>query len=253
MEILKKNEVWDDSTDTFAHTIIIFRKNDEVYRATIQQRLLPNDEVDIQQIKGNLISSEHIQPHIQPSILPAITLLKDPLLIAQSFVKQPNLLFCGNLNIQQLVLQEVQVYEALKPFPHPNIVQYRGCVVTANRISGICLKRLELTLVQRIQALDQPINSRACLMGIESGIQHLHRHGLIHCDINPSNIMFERKNDTPIIIDFDSCRRRGDLLGEKRGTYEFTDPTVSHASDRLDFMGLEKINEWLENKKIKDS
>ena len=44
---------------------------------------------------------------------------------------------------------------------------------------------------------------------VESGIRHLHSLGLIHNDINPSNIMLD--GEIPI-IDFGSCQREGESL-----------------------------------------
>lgn len=48
------------------------------------------------------------------------------------------------------------------------------------------------------------------LEGIEKGIRHLHRLGIIH-DINPSHIML--KGNVPVIIDFGYCQREGESLG----------------------------------------
>ena len=44
----------------------------------------------------------------------------------------------------------------------------------------------------------------------QNGLDHLHNLGLNHNDINPANIMLD-KEDVPIIIDFNSCQREGDL------------------------------------------
>lgn len=48
------------------------------------------------------------------------------------------------------------------------------------------------------------------LAGIERGIKHLHSLGLVHTDVNPSNIMLDW--DEAVIIDFGSCRRVGESL-----------------------------------------
>jgi len=42
------------------------------------------------------------------------------------------------------------------------------------------------------------------LEGIASGVGHMHSLGLIHNDIDPSNIMIT-EDDSPVVIDFDSC------------------------------------------------
>lgn len=59
-----------------------------------------------------------------------------------------------------------------------------------------------------------PFDKDLCLQGIESGIRHMHSLGLVHNDINPSNIMIDSA-DRPVIIDFDSCKQEGEKLGVK--------------------------------------
>ncbi|KAF2195698.1 hypothetical protein K469DRAFT_758471 [Zopfia rhizophila CBS 207.26] len=53
----------------------------------------------------------------------------------------------------------------------------------------------------------RPFNRALCLRSIRIGIEHLHSLGVIHCDINPTNILF-RGNDF-VIGDFDSCKPEG--------------------------------------------
>jgi serine/threonine protein kinase len=62
------------------------------------------------------------------------------------------------------------------------------------------------------------------------GIQHLHSLGLIYCDINPTNILMN--GGTPIIGDFDSCRREGEKLGFKAGTRGWTCRRLSNQRDQ---------------------
>jgi hypothetical protein len=58
--------------------------------------------------------------------------------------------------------------------------------------------------------------------------------------MNPSNIMFKADNDTPIIIDFDSCGREGEK-SVKAGTMDWSDNTFDVANPKNDFYGLKKI------------
>ena len=78
-----------------------------------------------------------------------------------------------------------------------------------SRITGLCFKRYERTLFEKMEETNGSFDRRLCLKSIRSGIEHLHRHGYCHNDINSSNIMFD-VNDTPIVIDFDSCRPEGE-------------------------------------------
>ncbi|SJL04266.1 uncharacterized protein ARMOST_07627 [Armillaria ostoyae] len=48
-------------------------------------------------------------------------------------------------------------------------------------------------------------------LSLDQGIKHIHGLGLIHNDINPNNIMLDA-DGTLVIIDFDSCRRAGELM-----------------------------------------
>ena len=71
-------------------------------------------------------------------------------------------------------------------------------------------------------------NRDACLHGVEISIRHLHSLGLIHNDINPSNVMIDEDTDKDesIIIYFDSCRPVGESLEEVGRTFEWCDESV---------------------------
>jgi hypothetical protein len=53
-----------------------------------------------------------------------------------------------------------------------------------------------------------------------------------------------KPDDTPVIIDFDSCRRDGDKL-LKGGTWGWTNENVEYASPKNDYDGLKIIYEAL--------
>ena len=67
--------------------------------------------------------------------------------------------------------------------------------------------------------------------------------GLIHCDINPANIVMD--GDTPVIVDFDSCQRNGEKLGIKGGTLNWTREDFEFARPENDEYGLAKIRDFL--------
>jgi serine/threonine protein kinase len=83
------------------------------------------------------------------------------------------------------------------------------------------------------------------LAGVESGIRHLHALGLVHNDINPSNIMLD--GDEGIIIDFGSCRRVGESVEDAGRTYEWYDESVKTAHPQNDLDALEEIRIWLDD------
>jgi serine/threonine protein kinase len=83
-----------------------------------------------------------------------------------------------------------------------------------------------------------------CLDGILAGIRHLHSLGIIYNDITPANIIFE-EDDTPVIIDFDSCRKVGDLLHGTKRTHGWHDPHIQTALEKNDLDAFGELQTWL--------
>lgn len=48
---------------------------------------------------------------------------------------------------------------------------------------------------------------------VERGVHHLHALGLVHGDVNPSDIMEDKSCNRAVLADFDSCRPVGERLG----------------------------------------
>jgi serine/threonine protein kinase len=86
----------------------------------------------------------------------------------------------------------------------------------------------------------------ASLDGIFQGIKHLHSLGLVHNDINPTNILFDEYG-TPVLIDFDSCRKVGESLRdtETKRTHQWHDPKTDTASEKNDLGAFEELKIWL--------
>jgi len=76
-----------------------------------------------------------------------------------------------------------------------------------------------MNLSESVTKGPRPFDTDLFLQGIQKGVQHFSL-GLIHCDLNPTNILINR--DTSVIGDFDSCRREGEKLGFKAGTRGWT-------------------------------
>ncbi|WDK16863.1 serine/threonine-protein kinase [Colletotrichum graminicola] len=79
---------------------------------------------------------------------------------------------------------------------------------------------------------------------IEDGIKHLHSLGLVHNDLNPSNILIN--GCTWVIIDFGSCRYKGERLDSVGRTYECFDEAVHSSRPQNDLDALREIRNWLE-------
>lgn len=225
MEVLETAESFEevDEEYKFSQTLIVYRMDNRIYHALSQARYSAT-KVNIECL------TDKIQVPIaayQPLFPPNLTRAPDPLPV-DSYVKRPRLISYDRLrnssrptHIADQVLKEAEVCEILQRHPHPNIAKYLGCEVHNGRITGICFVKYPETLMQRVNPrghmkrayrhYSQTLADRDSILdGIESGIHHLHSLGLIHNDINPSNIMLN--GNTPVIIDFNSCRPTGESL-----------------------------------------
>jgi len=126
----------------------------------------------------------------------------------------------------------------LRLYPHPNIAQYLGIVVKDGRIRGICFAEYSRTLSQMLKD-GTSFQRDVVLGGIKAGIQHMHGLGLVHNDLHLSNIMMD--GDTPIVIDFDSCKQEGDKLGSKAGNFGRTVDGEDFARRDNDLYSLSEI------------
>lgn len=80
---------------------------------------------------------------------------------------------------------------------------------------------------RKLRSTRQLTEDYSCVLaGIEGGIKHLRSLGLVHNDINPSNIMID--DHRAIIIDFGSCRSVGESLKDVGRPYEWYDEKVQH-------------------------
>ncbi|KAF7596040.1 hypothetical protein BBP40_003820 [Aspergillus hancockii] len=123
----------------------------------------------------------------------------------------------------------------------------------------MCFKRYKVTLLERLnprylnkkafrgsgrELVDD--NIRASIGGIWEGIKHMHSLGLAQSDINPANIMFD-EHDTPVLIDFDSCRRAAEQLRhtQAKRTHQWHDHNVDIASKKNDIDAFQEMKIWL--------
>lgn len=246
----------------YAHTLIVYRVGDDVYHAITKSRGRFAAEVKLEELSNVvLIPTTSYCPLFPPNYTRAPDALP-----ANCYIKRPHLLSYDRIHdtpnassISERVLKEAEVCEILKLHPHPSIAQYLGCQVCNGRITGICFSKYSDTLMHRVnpksrmkrafiydgRALKNPDD---CLYGVERGLRHLHSLGLVHNDINPSNIMIDEdtdEEDTPVIIDFDSCRPVGESLEGVGRTFEWYDERVQRSLPSNDLDALDEIREWL--------
>ncbi|KAK4121852.1 hypothetical protein N657DRAFT_682351 [Parathielavia appendiculata] len=103
-----------------------------------------------------------------------------------------------------LMLHELDICECLAKHPHPNVAKYLERLVEDGRMTALCFRRYARTLQETVSSSEQ-VDTQACPRGIQEGIKHLHQLGLVHNDLNPSNVMMHSHGSNPVIIDFDSC------------------------------------------------
>jgi len=116
-------------------------------------------------------------------------------------------------------------------------------VVDEGRITGLCFVKYDMTLSQRVSKASHPFNAGYFFQCIQEGIRHLHSLDLIHCYLNPTNILMW--GETAVIGDFDSCRKKGEKLGLKAGTIGWTSDKFKYALPENDQYGLSLIEEFL--------
>ncbi|KAG6092721.1 hypothetical protein E4U30_005092 [Claviceps sp. LM220 group G6] len=225
MEVLKYTTFWveKDGEDKFDFTKIIIRgPNRDFYYAISQDRFGDSSEINLDNLDKIPIHTDSIWPRYSDRFLRASSPVPED-------SKETNLFFyveClegkEEMSHSDLVLHEIEAYELLRRHPHPNIVEYRGCIVSDDRIPGICLAKYEMTLRQRMK-VSTPFDKDRCLEGIERGIRHLHSLGIVHNDLKPDNVMLDEL-DRPVIIDFDSWGREGQKFapGMKKSTLEWS-------------------------------
>ncbi|KAI1735315.1 kinase-like domain-containing protein [Xylaria scruposa] len=228
----------DYSDYVYHHSQVILRgPNDEYFYAKYPERL-ERHEIDIKKLNIVRIPPEHIWPLADPKFTQA----PEPL-PATCYHKIPELLAYQNPEddhdfLPRTILNEAEACELLRKHPHPNIARYLGCVVRDGRIKGLGFEKYPVTLDKLLED-GTPFDKDRCMRGVEAGVQHMHDLGLVHNDLNPTNIMIDGGN--PVIIDFDSCKPEGEEL-MKGGTCEWsTDET--HSKRTNDYYSLSKIRE----------
>jgi len=223
----------------FSHTKYILREGNQYYYAITSGRCPATFNVGLHEPDIAPIPASQIWPSFPKQFRRA----PEPL-PRDCFVKRPSLLYYGDTekdsnDVGSLLLNEAEVCEILGASPNPNIAQYLGCLVEDDRIVGLCFVKYGMNLTERVTKDSRPFDADLILRGIQEGIQHLHSLGLIHCDLNPANIVMD--GDTPVIVDFDSCRCNGEKLGIKVGTLAWTREDFEFARPENDEYGLSMI------------
>ncbi|KAK4700576.1 hypothetical protein P7C70_g5667, partial [Phenoliferia sp. Uapishka_3] len=143
---------------------------------------------------------------------------------------------------------EVATFETLKHHPHPNICEYRGCLVDEGFVTGIVLKEYP----EDLSYCREKVNRQMVMRDIGAAIQHLHSLGIIHNDVNPGNIILPADLSRAVLIDFDSSRPEGYKFcdSDRRYTEGFSKEELDISEKENDLYGLERIRLWLEDPRL---
>ncbi|KAF5392034.1 hypothetical protein D9757_003215 [Collybiopsis confluens] len=246
-ELVTAYEAWSDESDTFAFTTLIFTDGSDYYYSNHPDRRFSDDDDKLSFADhAILIPRSYYQPsplpHFHRALLtqPARTYIKK---FVPSIIENPESL--ATTSVADLMSQEADIYHNISQYSHPNICEYRGIYVVDGIMAGLCLRQYSKTLAEAVKDGDR-VDVDSIISGIKSGLDHLHKLGYVHGDINPRNIMLDSDEPTiPVIIDFDSCNRIGEKI-TGRGTFEWSE-NHEFASVGNDYFGLEAIGKWLKD------
>lgn len=148
---------------------------------------------------------------VYPLVPPGLT-IHDPRNLDDYQIKRGNLIGFDDADVAKLLpeilLEEAKTLEYLKSRHHPNLIKYYGCLLKADRIAGLVLKRYHKMLQQQSEYDAIDFNVTKFMTGLRDGIHHLHSLGLAHNDLSPANIAVD-EDDRPIIL---ACRKFGEEL-----------------------------------------
>lgn len=229
----------------FCYTSILLQDGDNFYKARTPQRttIITMVDTSMLEIEAMPIPVDDYRPAFSDELTIAPNLM-----LEDCWEKHPGLSSYDSrapTRLGELVLREARIGEILMGHPHPNVATYHGCILRGGRIRSLCFTRYHQNLVERIYHDTRTFSRQDCLQEIKRGIQHLHSLGIVHNDINPSNVMLTM-DDTAVIIDFNSCCKEGEE-GHMGSTFKWTDDSYNNNSAEFenDMCGLRKIREWL--------
>jgi serine/threonine protein kinase len=189
----------------------------------------------------------------EPTMGPGLR-LKRPLVIQYNWIQDdadedPKV---ARDSIANWLRHEVEAMQLIAQHPpHPNIVKYYGCRVRRGFVTGIVMEAIDgVNLSEYIKSGKTIADKERFLAALESAVRYLHGVvGLVHNDFNPNNIMVRREDETPVLIDFGSAHRQGDLIVGPLGTtgwMETMDAWYCISSESHDLWALEKLRGWLD-------
>ncbi|PBK87172.1 hypothetical protein ARMGADRAFT_1123086 [Armillaria gallica] len=161
------------------------------------------------------------------------------------------------------MIHKARICEVLMKHPHRNVAEYYGYMEKDGLMAELCFKRYGQTLGD---AVEKGLLKRCLIYSksrkakrsqvvrhktqIGKSIWRIHGLGLVHNDINPSNILLDADNATPI-IDFDPCGKKGASIDFNGGTFPWNNNARIAEFENDDF-GLDKVREWMKDTLVEE-
>ncbi|KAI0647816.1 hypothetical protein C8Q79DRAFT_952090 [Trametes meyenii] len=96
---------------------------------------------------------------------------------------------------------EMKVVRSLKHEPHPSIIPFYSFIITPSYALITMAYHPRLITVE----VSEPI-AKEWFRSLLSGVEFLHKHGVVHNDIKPANILLSSEN-VPVLVDFGFAER----------------------------------------------
>jgi serine/threonine protein kinase len=104
-------------------------------------------------------------------------------------------------------MDEIKLLAALPP--HPHVLEVQGAYLEENAVCSVSPfmpgGSLDAVMAHRLPWLDDVGRVTAVVCGLFDGLAHLHRHGVLHRDLAPRNILFDPQG-RPVLCDFGLSR-----------------------------------------------
>lgn len=262
--------------------IALCHKDSVLYVASYQDELPPNSSQLTEsssiaelttELRLNSVNLTHLYPAYTAQF--ALYLPKSGKLKGDVFVKRARVLDLVAAKgvsaihtpcLAKITAHEASICERLAAYPHPNIAEYLGVQVrdslsflyqgnrinvplTRNSVFGLVFRRYDCTLHELVTRRHK-FNVKSCLRAVAAGLEHLHRKGIVHGDVQPHNVYVKRGDrDHFVIGDFACAQNVGGVVLLKTGNARWGKKKkigVDRAEKDDDWYGYRKLVEWLE-------
>lgn len=136
----------------------------------------------------------------------------------------------GHQQSRCALIQESKVLENLKKDPHPNVITYHGCTAKSHGQGPFIV--LEYVPWNLDELMDQDhfrtyMQALDVFEGIAGGLEHLHKHNIVHFDLKPANILMTAEL-VPRIADFgvSKLREKTSITTSPKGAIMFMAPEL---------------------------